>query len=78
MVAVESAGQQLEAAKEGIVRIVNQANGGTGTGFLRATGVSGRIADVVQGLLVLALLLPPAILYVRERRRAMAAASARV
>ena len=50
----------------------------TGTGFLRATGVSGRIADVVQGLLVLAMLLPPAILYVRERRRAMAAASARV
>ena len=31
----------------------------TGSGFLRATGVSGRIADVVQGLLVLALLLPP-------------------
>lgn len=50
----------------------------TGSGFLRATGVSGRIADVVQGLLVLALLLPPAILYVRERRRALAATSARV
>jgi simple sugar transport system permease protein len=49
----------------------------TGSGFLRATGVSGRIADVVQGLLVLALLLPPAILYVRERRRGLAAASAR-
>jgi len=50
----------------------------TGSGFLRATGVSGRIADVVQGLLVLALLLPPAIIYVRERRRALAASSSRV
>lgn len=49
----------------------------TGSGFLRATGVSGRIADVVQGLLVLSLLLPPAVLYVRERRRALAATSAR-
>lgn len=49
----------------------------TGSGFLRATGVSGRIADVVQGLLVLALLLPPAILFVRERRRALAATTAR-
>lgn len=50
----------------------------TGSGFLRATGVSSRIADVVQGLLVLALLMPPAILYVRERNRALAATSARV
>jgi general nucleoside transport system permease protein len=50
----------------------------TGSGFLKATGVSGRIADVVQGLLVLALLLPPAILYVRERRRALSATSSRV
>lgn len=50
----------------------------TGSGFLRATGVSGRIADVVQGLLVLALLLPPAILYVRARRRALSATSSRV
>ena len=50
----------------------------TGSGFLRATGVSGRIADVVQGLLVLAMLLPPAILYVRERRRALSASSSRV
>jgi general nucleoside transport system permease protein len=49
----------------------------TGSGFLRATGVSGRISDVVQGLLVLALLLPPAILYVRERRRALAATHSR-
>ncbi len=50
----------------------------TGSGFLRATGVSGRIADVVQGLLVLAMLLPPAILYVRERRRALTASTSRV
>jgi simple sugar transport system permease protein len=50
----------------------------TGSGFLRATGVSGRIADVVQGLLVLALLLPPAILYIRQRRRALSATSTRV
>src|SRR3954451_8303170 len=50
----------------------------TGSSFLRATGVSGRIADVVQGLLVLALLLPPAILYIRERRRALSATSTRV
>jgi general nucleoside transport system permease protein len=49
----------------------------TGSGFLRATGVSGRIADVVQGLLVLSLLLPPAMLYIRERRRALAATTAR-
>jgi simple sugar transport system permease protein len=49
----------------------------TGSGFLRATGVSGRIADVVQGLLVLSLLIPPAVLYVRERRRALAATTAR-
>jgi hypothetical protein len=39
--------------------------------------VSGRIADVVQGLLVLSLLLPPAVLYIRERRRALAATTAR-
>ena len=40
----------------------------TGSGFLSATGVSGRIADVVQGLLVLALLVPPAVLYALDRR----------
>ncbi len=50
----------------------------TGSGFLRATGVSGRISDVVQGLLVLALLLPPAFLFVRQRRRALSATTARV
>ena len=50
----------------------------TGSGFLKATGLSARIADVVQGLLVLSLLLPPAIIYVRSRRRALAAAKSRV
>ncbi len=50
----------------------------TGSNFLRAGGLSTRIADVVQGLLVLALLLPPAVLYVRQRRRALARARARV
>lgn len=49
----------------------------SGSGFLRATGVSARISDVVQSMIVLALLLPPAILYIRARRRALAAASSR-
>lgn len=44
----------------------------TGSGFLAATGVDRQIADVVQALLVLALLLPPAIQFVRERRRVLA------
>jgi general nucleoside transport system permease protein len=46
----------------------------TGSGFLAATGVERRIADVVQAMLVLALLLPPAILTIRDRRRSLAAA----
>ncbi len=50
----------------------------TGSNFLRAGGLSTRIADVVQGLLVLALLVPPALLYLRQRRRAVARAQARV
>ncbi len=45
----------------------------TGSGFLAATGVERRITDVVQGLLVLALLIPPALLSLRQRRRAVAA-----
>lgn len=45
----------------------------TGSGFLAATGVERRIVDVVQALLVLALLVPPAILYLRSRRRSVAA-----
>lgn len=50
----------------------------TGSGFLAATGVERRITDVVQALLVLALLAPPAVLFLRERMRAMAATRSRV
>jgi general nucleoside transport system permease protein len=46
----------------------------TGSGFLAATGVERRIADVVQAMLVLALLIPPAVQTLLERRRAVAAA----
>lgn len=49
----------------------------TGSGFVAATGVERRITDVVQGLLVLALLIPPALLFLRQRRRAMAAQEGR-
>ena len=42
----------------------------TGAGFLASTGVEREIVDVVRGLLVLALLVPPALLAVRARRRA--------
>jgi ABC-type uncharacterized transport system permease subunit len=48
----------------------------TGSGFLAATGVERRITDVVQALLVLALLIPPAILFLQDRRRLAAAARA--
>jgi simple sugar transport system permease protein len=48
----------------------------TGSGFLAATGVERRIADVVQAMLVLALLIPPAVAAIRDRRRALAAARA--
>jgi simple sugar transport system permease protein len=44
----------------------------TGSGFLASTGVERRITDVVQGLLVLALLIPPALMFMRQRRRAAA------
>lgn len=44
----------------------------TGSSFLAATGVDRKMTDVVQALLVLALLLPPALMFVRERRRALA------
>jgi len=40
----------------------------TGSGFLAATGVEREIVDVVRALLVLALLLPPALVAVRRRR----------
>jgi simple sugar transport system permease protein len=45
----------------------------TGAGFLSATGVERRIADVVQAMLVLALLVPPALLAVQRRRRSTGA-----
>ena len=49
----------------------------TGSGFLTATGVPREITDIIQALLVLALLVPPAILQIRDRRRALAAITAR-
>jgi simple sugar transport system permease protein len=49
----------------------------TGSDYLGATGVARDIVDVVQALIVLALLIPPAILFIRDRRRAMAAMRAR-
>lgn len=49
----------------------------TGSGFVSSTGIEGRITDVIQGLLVLALLIPPAVMFLRDRRRARLAAMAR-
>jgi simple sugar transport system permease protein len=49
----------------------------TGSSFVGSTGVEGRITDVIQGLLVLALLIPPAVIFIRDRRRARAATTAR-
>ena len=49
----------------------------TGSGFVGATGVEARVTDVVEGLLVLALLVPPAVMFIRDRRRARAATTAR-
>ena len=49
----------------------------TGGGFLSATGVEREIANVTQALLVLALLVPAAVLYLQERRRQLAAVEAR-
>lgn len=49
----------------------------TGSGFVSSTGVESRITDVVQGLLVLALLVPPAVMFLRDRRRARNATRAR-
>ena len=46
----------------------------TGSGFLAATGVDRRAVDVIQALLVLALLMPPAVQFIRERRKAVAGA----
>lgn len=49
----------------------------TGSSFVASTGVERRITDVVQGLLVLALLVPPALLFLQQRRRAQNAAGDR-
>lgn len=46
----------------------------TGSGFLAASGVDRGITEMVQALLVLALLVPPAVFYIRDSRRAQAAA----
>ena len=48
-----------------------------GSGFLAATGVEREISQVVLALLVLSLLVPPALLFIRDRRRALAATRAR-
>ena len=48
----------------------------TGAGFLAATGVDRTVVDVVQALLVLALLVPPAVEFLRDRRRVSIAAQA--
>jgi simple sugar transport system permease protein len=47
----------------------------TGSGFLAATGVDRKIVDVVQALLLLALLVPPAIQFIRDRKKARARAT---
>lgn len=49
----------------------------TGSSFVGSTGVESRITDVISGLLVLALLIPPAVVFVRDRRRVRAAVIAR-
>lgn len=45
----------------------------TGSSFLAATGVDRKMTDVVQALLVLALLIPPAVTFLLERRRSLRA-----
>ena len=50
----------------------------TGSNFVSSTGVESRITDVISGLLVLALLIPAAVMFLRDRRRARAAATERV
>lgn len=49
----------------------------TGSSFVGSTGVEARVTDVVEGLLVLALLLPPAVMFIRDRRRARLASTVR-
>ena len=49
----------------------------TGSTFLSATGVGATIVDIIQALLVLAMLVPSALLFVRDRRRALVAVRSR-
>lgn len=49
----------------------------TGSGFVGSTGVEARITDVIQGFLVLALLVPPAVMFLRDRQRARSATKVR-
>jgi general nucleoside transport system permease protein len=48
----------------------------TGSSFLASTGVDRKMTDVVQALLVLALLVPPAVTFVIDQRRSRRAATA--
>jgi simple sugar transport system permease protein len=48
----------------------------SGGGFLVSTGLARDLVDAVKGILVLALLVPPVYLQVRERRRELARAAA--
>jgi ABC-type uncharacterized transport system permease subunit len=49
----------------------------TSSSFVGGTGVEGRVTDIMEGLLTLALLIPPAVIFIRDRRRARAATTAR-
>jgi simple sugar transport system permease protein len=46
----------------------------TGSSFLASTGVDRKATDVTQALLVLALLVPPAVMFILDRRRQLTAA----
>jgi simple sugar transport system permease protein len=49
----------------------------TGSTFLASSGVGSTIVDIIQAHLVLAMLIPPALLFLRQRRRALAAIRSR-
>ena len=49
----------------------------TGSGFVSSTGVEAEITEVIQGFLVLALLVPPAVVFLQDRRAARAMTKAR-
>ena len=49
----------------------------TGGTFLQATNVTSTIVDIIQALLVLAMLIPAALLFIRDRRRALTAVRSR-